>query len=156
MLGAGGPVGWVFHLGTLQAIAEACGVSLTDADRVIGTSAGAAIAGARFSGADDEAISAAIVARPSEEEIERMRGAMAEFRKPWRRLRPGAIGTIPRAVTSREAVTATAAVGLLPTGVFPTASLRRFPAPARRQQLADPAVDPQRESRRRFPRGVRA
>ncbi len=130
VLGAGGPLGWVFHLGVMRAVAETLGTDVAGADRVIGTSAGAAIAGACLSGADESEIVEAITARPSEDEIERMRELMAEFRRPWRRLRPGAVGAIPRALSRGPAtVPATAVVGLLPSGVFPTSSLRRFPAP---------------------------
>ncbi|MEO0494701.1 MAG: patatin-like phospholipase family protein [Actinomycetota bacterium] len=123
-LGAGGPLGWAFHLGVLDGIRTALGVEPAEAQRVVGTSAGGAIAASLLSGADSETVLASISEPMSEADQAEMRAAMAD-RRGWRRfLRPLAPGTALRRLPTAPI---TAAVGLLPGGVFPTYPLRRFP-----------------------------
>ena len=126
-LGAGGPLGWAFHLGVLDGLRDALGVEPADAQRVVGTSAGGAIAASLLSGADTATVLASIAEPMSEADQAEMRAAMGD-RAGWRRfLRPlaprTALRRLPRAPI-------TAAVGLLPGGVFPTFPLRRFPVDA--------------------------
>ncbi|MEM9200283.1 MAG: patatin-like phospholipase family protein [Actinomycetota bacterium] len=125
-LGAGGPLGWAFHLGVLDGIRTALGVEPADAQRVVGTSAGGAIAASLLSGADTETVLGSIAAPMTEADQAEMRAAMD--RRGWRRfLRPLAPMT---AVKRLPTAPITAAVGLLPGGVFPTFPLRRFPVDA--------------------------
>ena len=124
-LGAGGPLGWAFHLGVLDGIRAALGVEPADAQRVVGTSAGGAIAASLLSGADTEAVLASIAQPISDADQAEMRAAMDGGDRSWRRfLRPLAPKTALRRLPTAPV---TAAVGLLPGGVFPTFPLRRFP-----------------------------
>ena len=120
VLGAGGSIGWAYHLGVLEGIEEVLGLTVNDAVRVIGTSAGAAIAGSVASGAGTEDILASIVAPIAPEDRARMEQARTG-RRWWRYLRPQAPGMALRGGLA-------GLVGLLPAGVFPTIGLRRFPA----------------------------
>lgn len=120
-LGAGGPFGWAFHLGVVEGLTETIGVGVRDVDRVVGTSAGGAIAASLFAGATTADILDATTLPLSDSEREEMRQIKRDLaRHPLRRLRPqdasmvrlgGVLGL----------------VGLLPAGVFPTFPLRRFP-----------------------------
>ncbi|MEM8706422.1 MAG: patatin-like phospholipase family protein [Actinomycetota bacterium] len=125
-LGAGGPLGWAFHLGVLDGIRDALGVEPADAQRVVGTSAGGAIAASLLSGADSETVLASISQPMSEADQAEMRAAMSSRKRGWRRLliRPQAPLTALRRLPFAPV---TAAVGLMPGGVFPTYPLRRFP-----------------------------
>ena len=76
-LGAGGPLGWAFHLGVLDGIRDALGVEPADAQRVVGTSAGGAIAASLLSGADSETVLASISQPMSEADQAEMRAAIA-------------------------------------------------------------------------------
>ena len=124
VLGAGGPLGWAYHLGVLDGIHETLGQDPAHADRIVGTSAGGAIAARPLAGATTEEVLSAVTTPPSEADIARMREAAASFRKPWRRFRPLSPGLI---LKLGRLGGATALVGLLPAGVFPTWGLRRFP-----------------------------
>ncbi len=124
-LGAGGPLGWAFHLGVLDGIRTALGVDPAGAQRVVGTSAGGAIAASLLGGADSETVLASIAEPMSEEDQAEMRAAMRGDRRGWRRfLSPLAPRTALRRLPTAPI---TAAVGMLPGGVFPTFPLRRFP-----------------------------
>ncbi len=124
VLGAGGPLGWAYHVGVIEGLRTALGIEPANADRVIGTSAGGAIAAGLLAGADTDEMLTAITTRPSDEEMAAMRAAAAEFRRPWTRLRPAAPGL---AVRGLGRLGFGALAGLIPSGVFPTTSLRRFP-----------------------------
>lgn len=124
VLGAGGPLGWAYHLGVLEAVRETLGHDPAHADRIVGTSAGGAIAASLLAGASTDDVLTAVTTPPSEEDIARMREAAASFRKPWHRLRPLSPGLLLRLGRRGGATTL---VGLLPAGVFPTWGLRRFP-----------------------------
>ncbi len=139
VLGAGGAFGWTFHLGVLEGVRQALNHEPGGAARVVGTSAGGAIAASLLAGASNDAVLAAITTPPDEESMRQMRAAAAEFRKPWRRLRPLAPGLATKAWRTMPAA---ALVGMLPAGVFPTAPLRTFPAPAEEwpEQLWMPSV----------------
>lgn len=126
VLGAGGAFGWAWHLGVMDAIEESLGVAPTDAERLVGTSAGAAMAIARSSGATTEDLLEVIVQRPDAETIARMQQLRDEAKRPWRWLRPMAPGLL---LDPGPLAGARSLVGLLPAGVFPTSPLRRFPAP---------------------------
>ena len=126
VLGAGGAFGWAWHLGVLEAVHDLLGVDVHNADRVIGTSAGAAMAIASSSGADTEAILEVILQPPDDATMQRMRELRDEARTPWRWLRPMAPRLLLR---PGPAAGVRSLVGALPAGVFPTSPLRRFPAP---------------------------
>ncbi|MEM9608464.1 MAG: patatin-like phospholipase family protein [Actinomycetota bacterium] len=126
VLGAGGPLGWAYHLGVIEGVREAIGREPANADRVIGTSAGAAIAATLLTGVPTEEELELITAPPSAEDQERMRSAGSKaLRNPVRALRPLAPGLVRQ--IGRVGVT-TALSGLLPAGLFPTVFLRRFGA----------------------------
>lgn len=124
ILGAGGPLGWAYHLGVIEGMRDAIGREATSADRIVGTSAGAPIAASVLTGATTAEVLAAISEPPSSEEQEQMKAAGGSALKhPLRLLRPMA----PHLVGSiRRVGFATAAVGLLPAGVFPTVPLRKL------------------------------
>ncbi len=124
VLGAGGPLGWAYHVGVIEGLRRALGLDPADANRVIGTSAGGAIAAGLLAGATSQEILTAITTRPSDEDMAAMRSAAAEFRRPWSRLRPAAPGL---AVRGLGRLGFGALAGLIPSGVFPTGSMRRFP-----------------------------
>ncbi len=124
VLGAGGPLGWAYHVGVIEGLRSALGIDPAKATRVIGTSAGGAIAAGLLAGATTDELLTAIVTRPSDEDMAAMRSAAAEFRRPWRRVRPAAPGL---AVRGLGRLGFGALAGLIPSGVFPTTSLRRFP-----------------------------
>lgn len=126
VLGAGGPLGWAYHLGVLQGVRDAIDREPANADRIVGTSAGAAIAATLLAGTPlDEAIEL-ISAPPTDQERDEMRSVAARFRQaPLQSLRPVAPG-LARCV--RHVGLTTALVGLLPAGLFPTLMLRKFAA----------------------------
>ena len=123
-LGAGGPLGWAFHLGVLDGC-RAVGHDPSSVDRIVGTSAGAAVASSMLAGADTETVLTAVTTGPTPEEQERFRDAVTTLRRrPWRLLKPVA----PRALTQwRPEKGLRPLLGLAPNGIFPTFSLRRFP-----------------------------
>ena len=126
VLGAGGPLGWAYHLGVIEGVREAIGREPARADRIVGTSAGAAIAATLLTGTPTAEVLDLISTPPSSEDRERMRAAGAQaLRNPLRSLRPVAPGLIRR--TGQVGI-GTALVGLLPAGLFPTIVLRRFGA----------------------------
>ncbi len=120
VLGAGGSIGWAYHLGVIEGIVEATGCGLADADRVIGTSAGGAIAASVLAGNDAEAVLASITEPMSDRQRTEMRHSMGETRRVSRLLRPQSPGMIRRGG-------AVGLIGLVPAGAFPTWPLRRFP-----------------------------
>lgn len=142
VLGAGGPFGWAYHLGVVEGVREAIGQEPARADRILGTSAGGAIAASLLAGGTTADVLEVASAPPTDEERERMlRTLRARLRSnPLRSLRPVA----PRLATKVHRVgVATASAGLLPAGVFPTFPLRKFAAGAFRdwpQQLWVPSV----------------
>lgn len=124
VLGAGGPLGWAYHLGVLQGIRDAIGREPANADRIVGTSAGAAIAASLLTGTPTEQVLDIITTPPSDDERNEMRAAgAAALRHPLRALRPVAPGLVRNI---RDIGPATAMVGLVPAGLFPTLVLRRF------------------------------
>ena len=126
VLGAGGPLGWAFHLGVIEGVRSAINREPANADRIVGTSAGAAIAAAVVGGATTDDVLEAIDISPTADERELMRSAGAEaLRHPLRSLRPLAPNLLANA---RRTGLTTASVGLLPAGLFPTVPLRRFVA----------------------------
>lgn len=124
VLGAGGPLGWAYHLGVVQGVRDAIDREPANADRVVGTSAGAAIAATLLAGTPTEAVIDLISSPPSDDEREQMKSIGTGFRRnPIRALRPVAPSLI-RCV--RHVGVTTALAGLLPAGLFPTVMLRKF------------------------------
>ncbi len=123
-LGAGGPLGWAFHLGVLDGC-RAVGHDPSAVDRIVGTSAGAAVASSMLAGADTETVLAAVTTGPTPEERERFQEAFTTLRRrPWRLLKPVAPGALTK---WRPEKGLRPLFGLAPNGIFPTFSLRRFP-----------------------------
>lgn len=128
VLGAGGVAGWSFHVGVADALAEV-NLDLPANGRVVGVSAGAAIAAAVMAGAHRDEVMHHIVTPPSPEERERAMAAVkGKRRSPWRLLRPTAPGLVRRVLPGPDREPGLAIAGMLPEGVFPTTPLRRFPA----------------------------
>ena len=124
VLGAGGPMGWAYHLGVLEGVRDAIGREPANADRVVGTSAGGAIAATLLTGSTTDEVLRLISEPPDDAERDRMKSsATGALRNPLKALRPVAPGLV-RCV--RHVGPATALVGLLPSGLFPTVFLRRF------------------------------
>lgn len=124
VLGAGGPLGWAFHLGVIEGVRSAIDRDPAAADRIVGTSAGGAIAAAVVGGATTDEVLEVIATPPTADERDQMRAAGADaLRHPLRSLRPLAPNLVANV---RHTGLATAAVGLLPAGLFPTVPLRRF------------------------------
>ena len=124
VLGAGGPLGCAYHLGVVEGIRNAIGREPANADRIVATSAGAPIAASVLAGATTHDVLEVITRPPSEADRSRMRAAGGRAaRQPLRWLRPMA----PNLVGNINKVgVATASVGMLPSGVFPTTPLRRL------------------------------
>lgn len=119
-------MGWAFHLGVVQGVRDAIDREPANADRVIGTSAGAAIAATLLAGTPTEEVIEMISAPPTDEDRDRMKSIGSDLRRnPLRALQPVAPGLV-RCV--RHVGVATALVGLLPAGLFPTFMLRKFAA----------------------------
>ncbi len=124
VLGAGGPLGWAYHLGVTQGVRDAIGREPANADRIVGTSAGAAIAATLLAGTPIDEVLEIITTPPSgEEQREMLAVGSNALRNPLRALRPVA----PRLMRNVGHVgIATALVGMLPAGLFPTLVIRRF------------------------------
>lgn len=121
VLGAGGSLGWAFHLGVIDGIREVLGHELADAQQVVGTSAGGAIGASVLAGADARQILTAITSPLSDEQMEEMKEARANSKR-WifRLFRPQSLSMVRRGGLVGLA-------GLAPAGLFPTFPIRRFP-----------------------------
>ena len=124
VLGAGGPLGWAYHLGVVQGVRDAIGREPANADRVVGTSAGAAIAATLLAGTPTDEVVELIATPPGDDAREQLRtNATAVLKHPIRALRPVA----PRLVLCfRHVGLTTALAGLMPAGIFPTVMLQDF------------------------------
>ena len=121
MLGAGGPLGWTYHLGVVEGLRLALSLELAHAHRVVGTSAGAAIAASVLAGASSTEVLASIDQPLSPDDQHRMRDARGQLRQhPLRTLKPQA----PSMVRTGGL---TGLIGLAPAGLLPTMTSRRFP-----------------------------
>lgn len=124
VLGAGGVTAWALHFGAADALAEA-GIGLQDAQVVVGTSAGAAVAASVLGGTSTaEALGTVLRPPPAEER----RSYLAEVRE-HNRVRswlPSQPRLLRHALPGGDGV-GVAWAGLSPPGVFPSHSLTRFP-----------------------------
>jgi NTE family protein len=123
VLGAGGPLATVFHLGLLSAFHDV-GIELADAERVIATSAGAGIAASILAGATLEDTRVLATTPPDAAARERMRATLTQGRRGRRPLAPA---------LAREALLggrglSLALSGVLPSGRIPTAPMSRYPS----------------------------
>lgn len=126
VLGAGGAGGWAFHVGVVEGLAEV-GRPLADASTVVATSAGAPVAASILTGADPAEVVRALLRPPTADEVAGFRTTMAEARATWwRRVRPAAPRLLGQ-VRPGGAGIGVAVAGMLPSGLFPTAPLRRSP-----------------------------
>lgn len=123
VLGAGGVAGWALHMGAAAALAEA-GLPLQRLDRVVGTSAGAAIAAAVLGGVDPVHEQDRVLRPPSDEEQARYREQAREAvrGRSWLPAAPALVGAALRGRVGPGVGWA----GLAPAGVFPTGSLARL------------------------------
>ena len=80
-LGAGGAYGWVFHAGVIAGLRESETVDPRNAELLIGTSAGAAVAAAVRAGVEPEQIVEQVGQPPSPEDRARMREHLRQTRK---------------------------------------------------------------------------
>lgn len=126
VLGGGGAAGWAFHAGILECLADDHGWQASDADLIIGTSAGAVVGAAVRSGQSPSEFLEAVDEPPTEEEQEFVRIQMSE-REDTRSLRPLAPEMLRELLPGRAGV-GVALAGILPPGRFPT-----WPLTARNQ-----------------------
>lgn len=126
VLGAGGATGWVFHTGVLRTMEDDYGLDPSDAELVVGTSAGSAIAAATRAGFDADAILRAVTTPPSDEQRSKM---MSEVRKARKSLRPLSPRLARHLLPGGQGMTM-ALSGVLPPGWFPTLFLASFPGVA--------------------------
>jgi NTE family protein len=110
----------------VQGVRDAIGREPANADRVVGTSAGAAIAATLLAGTPTDEVIELISSPPSDADREQLRSnGTAVLRNPIRALRPVAPSLI---LCVRHVGATTALAGLLPAGLFPTVMLRQFAA----------------------------
>ena len=81
VLGAGGPLGWAYHLGVVQGVRDAIDREPANADRVVGTSAGAAIAATLLAGTPTDQVIELISSPPSDADREQMRSIGTGLRR---------------------------------------------------------------------------
>jgi NTE family protein len=123
VLGAGGATGWVFHTGVLRTLEAEHGIAATDADVIVGTSAGSAVAAAVRAGVGLDEVLAAVTTPPTPEQQAAMRSELRSARKTLRPLSP----RLARHALPGGNGAAVAVAGLLPPGWFPTSWLASFP-----------------------------
>lgn len=122
VLGSGGAGGWMFHLGVLRALCDEANFNLTDAQRVIATSAGAGVAAAVLTGSSLEDTGDALMAPPEGDERTRFVEAREANRdRGLERLKPVA----PQLASRLFRNPLLAGSGLLPAGTIPTVGLSR-------------------------------
>jgi NTE family protein len=123
VLGAGGPAAWCYHLGVTSALADR-GLALGSLPGVIGTSAGAAIAGAVLGGAAPDAVLDAT----EPPDVDQRRAFLTDLREANRDRSwwPAAPHLIAEALPGGVGL-GVAWAGLAPRGVFPPGSLEAFP-----------------------------
>lgn len=126
VMGAGGMGGWAFHLGVALAIEETFGQGVAEADLLVGTSAGAAIGASLRCGATVDEVLTSVTTPPSENEQAAVRAAMGSRRTGVARFLPLSPGLVARGVLDPRRVGLVMA-GALPSGIFPTMGLSRFP-----------------------------
>ena len=115
VLGAGGASGWVYHAAVLDAARE-FGFEASEADVIVGTSAGASLAAAIRAGIAPESFTRTVTRPPTAEERRAMMNELRAARKSIRPLAPGLI----RELAPRGRGLSVALAGLLPKGLFPT------------------------------------
>lgn len=126
ILGGGGAAGWAFHAGVLGRLADDLGWRASEAELIIGTSAGAVVGAAMRAGQSPSDFLAAVDKPPTEEEQEFVRAQMQE-REDRRSIRPLAPELLRELLPGRAGV-GVALAGILPPGRFPT-----WPLTARNQ-----------------------
>ncbi|MDJ0791695.1 MAG: patatin-like phospholipase family protein [Acidimicrobiia bacterium] len=122
-LGAGGAYGWVFHAGVITGLTESETVDPRNAELLIGTSAGAAVAAAVRAGVEPEQIVEQVGQPPSQEDRARMREHLRQTRKTIVPLSPSLLAR--SLVSDQRGLVGVA--GLLPPGIFPTTWMETFP-----------------------------
>lgn len=136
VLGAGGPKAWPFHAGVLRSLADQ-GLPADDAELMIGTSAGAAVATATRSGASPDEIIDFIATPPTAAEVADFRQSFPKSRSDkLRAALPRAPQLLMKAGPGGPGLGVVAA-GLLPAGLMPTDLLARLPGVS----IGDPLPD---------------
>lgn len=134
VLGAGGVSAWALHFGAVAAL-DAAGLGLHEATRVIGTSAGAAVAASVLGGTTTAQALDEALRPPSPEERRRYLAEVRAHnrRRSWRPAQPGLVRHAARGGGGLGVAWA----GLAPAGIFPSASLERFPGLAAHEDWPD-------------------
>ena len=128
VLGSGGAGGWMFHLGVLRALQSEADFLLSDASRVIATSAGAGVAAPVLMGTSPADTEAALMTPPSGDEREAFSEARDANRdRGLERFVPAAPNLASRVLSNPIL----AGSGLLPAGLLPTTG------PARADSVRD-------------------
>lgn len=120
---AGGVAGWAYHAGVVKALEERVGYRAADAQLLVGTSAGSAIAGSLRSGTSADEMLRPVQSPPTADERAAMMAYVRSRARKVRLLSP----TLTRKAARNGSGWLLATSGLLPGGFFPTAGLSRFP-----------------------------
>lgn len=123
VLGAGGASAWVFHLGVLQTIRNEIGLDPSEAQTIVGTSAGAIVAAPLRAGVELDEVFRAVTRPPEPGE---QRAMLAELKTARKTLRPLSFGLARHALPGGRGATL-AVAGVLPPGWFPTAWVASIP-----------------------------
>ncbi len=120
VLGAGGALAWVYHLGIIEGLRESALVNPDRADRLVGTSAGAAVAASLIAGTPTRAFLEALASAAPAGRLHALQRAWSEARdEPQNRMLP-VRERLPRTDLARLARFAT-------TGAFTTSGLAALP-----------------------------
>lgn len=123
VLGAGGATAWVFHTAVLRTLREDHGFDYSDAELVVGTSAGASLAATLRAGTDLDEFYRLATRPPSDDQRSAM---LAELKSAHKTLVPLSWSTARHLLPGGEGP-ALALAGLLPPGLFPTTWLAELP-----------------------------
>lgn len=126
VLGAGGSFGWIFHLALLSAYDELGDQAISQAHRLLGTSAGAAVAAGVLSGRDTNTLLETALKQPSHAAA-RLAVAMGTRRTLMSRLTPRRLKPLSlNMVSAAKEIGLGATTGLLAPGTIPTIGVRRW------------------------------
>lgn len=126
VLGAGGATAWVFHTAVLRTLREETGFEASQADVIVGTSAGASLAATLRAGTDLEDFYEMATRPPTDEQ---RRAMFAELKAARKTLIPLSAGMAKHLLPGGDGATL-ALAGILPPGLFPTGWLADLPGMA--------------------------
>lgn len=126
VLGAGGSLAWVYHLGVIEGLRDAGLVDPTYASRIVGTSAGAVVGAALIAGTSTDDFLAALAGAGTSGFMAEIRAARAKERHmPAAAIQRHALG--PLAGSGRR-LPAARLLGLINAGAIPTSGMIDLPA----------------------------